>query len=30
MLKQTDTIYMIYIIITMIAHIAIAWFMSVK
>jgi hypothetical protein len=30
MLKQTDTIYMIYTIISMIAHIAIAWFMSVK
>ena len=30
MLKQTDTVYMIYIIVTLIAHIAIAWFMSVK
>ena len=30
MLKQTDTIYMVYVIVTLIAHIAIAWFMSVK
>lgn len=30
MLKQTDTLYMLYTIVTLIAHIAIAWFMSVK
>lgn len=30
MLKQTDTIYMLYIMVTLVAHIGIAWFMSVK
>ena len=30
MLKQTDTLYMLYIIITLIVHIGILWFMSVK